>query len=100
MKADYEGLFRAHYGPLVRALTLITGHADNAADAVQDAFVQLHRHWRRVSAYDDPVAWLRHVATNRALNQRRGRERRDRATQRLSALATATMSMIESAAIG
>ena len=71
-----EALFRAEYVKLVRALTLACGNADDAADAVQDAFVQAERHWRRVSTYDQPGAWLRRVAVNRLANRRRGDRRR------------------------
>jgi len=78
-----EALFRAHYAPLVRGLSLAAGSPEAAADAVQDAFVQLHRHWRKVSGYDEPVAWLRRVAVNRVQDQRRGDRRRDAAVGRL-----------------
>jgi RNA polymerase sigma-70 factor (ECF subfamily) len=81
-----EALFRAHYAPLVRGLTLAAGSPEAAADAVQDAFVQLHRHWRKVSGYDEPVAWLRRVAVNRVQDQRRGVRRRDAAVGRLQVL--------------
>jgi RNA polymerase sigma-70 factor (ECF subfamily) len=80
---EFERLFRAHYGPLVRALTVAGGAPDDAADAVQDAFVQLHRHWARIGRYDDPVRWLRRVAINRVANQQRGSRRRQRAIARL-----------------
>jgi RNA polymerase sigma-70 factor (ECF subfamily) len=78
-----EALFRAHYAPLVRGLALAAGSKEAAADAVQDAFVQLHRHWRKVSGYEEPVAWLRRVAVNRVKDQRRGDRRRDAAVGRL-----------------
>jgi RNA polymerase sigma-70 factor (ECF subfamily) len=81
-----EALFRAHYAPLVRGLALAAGSPEAAADAVQDAFVQLHRHWRKVSGYDEPVAWLRRVAVNRVQDQRRGVRRRDAAVGRLRVL--------------
>lgn len=71
-----EDLFRRSYRPLVRALTVACGDVDDAADAVQDAFVQAGRHWRRVGRYDDPAVWLRRVAVNRLANQRRGARRR------------------------
>lgn len=79
-----EALFRAHYAPLVRGLALAAGSVDAAADAAQDAFVQLHRHWRKVSRYEDPAAWLRRVAVNRLADQHRGRRRRDAAVERLA----------------
>lgn len=76
--SDYtvEELFRTEYVRLVRALTLACGNADDAADAVQDAFVQAERHWRKVSNYEQPGAWLRRVAVNRLANRQRGDRRR------------------------
>lgn len=79
-----EALFRAHYAPLVRGLAVAAGSVDAAADAAQDAFVQLHRHWRKVSRYEEPAAWLRRVAVNRVADQQRGRQRRDAAVERLA----------------
>ena len=69
---EFERLFRDEYPRLVRSLTLVCGDREVAADVVQDAFVQAHRHWRRVSAYDDPATWVRRVAVNRAFNHHRG----------------------------
>jgi len=46
---DLESLFRAHYGRLVRALTIAGGSRETAADAVQEAFVKAHLNWRRIS---------------------------------------------------
>jgi RNA polymerase sigma-70 factor, ECF subfamily len=81
--SDPEALFRAHHVQLVRTLTLATGDAELAADAVQEAFVQLCLHWSRIERYDDPVAWVRRVAVHRAANLRRSLERRGRALMRL-----------------
>lgn len=79
-----EALFRGHYIRLVRSLTVVTaGDGEAAADAVQDAFVQLCLHWDRVSDYDDPAAWVRRVAVNRLLNRRRSLVRRAAALIRL-----------------
>lgn len=82
---DFEALFRREFGPLVRALSVVAGDREAAADAVQDAFVQAHRHWARVGALDSPVGWLRHAALNRIRNQHRGRQRQTRALPRLVA---------------
>lgn len=78
-----EELFRAEYVRLVRALAVSAGGVEEAADAVQDAFVQANRHWARVGQYDDPAAWLRRVAVNRITNQRRDRRRRTDALPRI-----------------
>jgi RNA polymerase sigma factor (sigma-70 family) len=73
--SDFDRLFRTEYPRLVRALTLACGDAELAADVAQDAFLQAHRHWRRVSGYLDPAAWLRRVAVNRLANRHRGARR-------------------------
>jgi RNA polymerase sigma-70 factor (ECF subfamily) len=70
--SDFDRLFRSEYPRLVRALTLACGDAELAADVTQEAFLQAYRHWRRVSGYLDPPAWLRRVAVNRLTNRRRG----------------------------
>jgi RNA polymerase sigma-70 factor, ECF subfamily len=73
---DPETLFRENYTALVGSLAVACGDQEAAADAVQDAFIQLCLHWKRVSKYDNPVAWVRHVAINRLSNQRRSLTRR------------------------
>lgn len=79
-----ESLFRAHYGRLVRALTLACGDHEVAADAVQEAFVKAHLHWRRIQQYDDPVGWVRRVAINRLRDDHRQQSRGGRALERLA----------------
>jgi RNA polymerase sigma-70 factor (ECF subfamily) len=80
---DLDTLFRAHYGRLVRALALVAGSQEAAADAVQEAFVKAHLHWRRVQRYDDPVGWIRRVAINKLRDEHRRTGRKDRAVERL-----------------
>ncbi len=80
---DLETMFRAHYGRLVRTLALVAGSQEAAADAVQEAFVKAHLHWRRVQRYDDPVGWIRRVAINKLRDESRRQGRKDRAVERL-----------------
>jgi RNA polymerase sigma-70 factor (ECF subfamily) len=80
---DLETMFRAHYGRLVRALTLVSGSQEAAADAVQEAFVKAHLHWRRVQRYDDPVGWIRRVAINKLRDENRRQGRKNKAVERL-----------------
>ena len=81
--ATVEDLFRAHYARLVRALALVSGSQESAADAVQEAFVKAHLHWRRIERYDDPVGWIRRVAINKLRDDHRRSDRKGRAMQQL-----------------
>ena len=78
-----DTLFRAHYARLVRALAVVAGNQETAADAVQEAFVKAHLHWRRVQFYEDPVGWIRRVAINRLRDDHRRQSRKQRAVERL-----------------
>jgi RNA polymerase sigma-70 factor (ECF subfamily) len=80
---DVTTLFNLHYARLVRSLTVICGNPEEAADAVQDAFVKAHLKWRKISTYDDPVGWIRRVAINKVRDGHRSRVRRDRAVERM-----------------
>ena len=82
---DLEVLFRAHYVRLVRALALVSGSQESAADAVQEAFVKAHLHWRKIARYDDPVGWIRRVAINKLRDNHRRGDRKERAMQQLRA---------------
>ena len=75
-------LYEQHHARLVRALSA-AGYLD-AEDAVQEAFVRAFVHWKKVSRYDDPAAWVRRVAVNRCLNARRGRNRQAKLADRIA----------------
>ncbi len=81
---DFESTFRAEYGRLVHALTVVAGDPETAADAVQEAFVKAHLRWRRVSRYDDPVGWIRRVAINNLRDEHRRGGRKRKALERLA----------------
>lgn len=75
--AHFETVFDMHYERLVRALTVVAGDREAAADAVQDAFVKAHLRWNKIGRFDDPSGWVRRVAINK-LNDERRRGRRKR----------------------
>ena len=87
---NIETLFRLHYSRLVRALTLVSGDREQAADAVQEAFVKAHLRWRRLQHYDDPVGWIRRVAVNGLRDHHRRNTRKSAAMDRLGPLTAAT----------
>ena len=93
--ADVATLFNLHYSRLVRSLTVICGNSEEAADAVQEAFVKAHLKWRKISTYDDPVGWIRRVAINKVRDGHRSRVRRERVVDRLSTLPNVTSEIPE-----
>jgi RNA polymerase sigma-70 factor (ECF subfamily) len=71
---DFEGFFAMAYPRLVRQLFAVVGDVDEAEDVVQEAFARAAVRWQRICTYDDPQAWVRRVALNRARsNLRRSR---------------------------
>ena len=73
MPVDVEALFREHHRPLHLYLTRLTGDAELAADATQEAFARMiERH----PEDQHPRAWLYTVATNYARETARTRSRR------------------------
>lgn len=75
-----QQLYLEHVGGLVRALTVVCGDRETAADCVQEAFLRAHQRWAQLERYDDPIGWVRHVALNLARDVHR-RRRRGRAAQ-------------------
>jgi len=61
---DPESLFREQYARLLRTLAVALGDTEVAADAVQEAFIQLCLRWTRLRKREDPVRWLRRAAVN------------------------------------
>ena len=68
---------------MVRSLSVACGDREAAADAVQDAFTRAFVRWRRISRYDNPAGWIRHVALNRLRDHFRHAVRGRRAVERL-----------------
>jgi RNA polymerase sigma-70 factor (ECF subfamily) len=68
--------FLAEHGSVLRTVQLILGDRQAAEDATQEAFYRLLVHWRKVSQYERPGAWVRRVAIRIAVRARR-RERFD-----------------------
>ncbi|HTY72981.1 MAG TPA: sigma-70 family RNA polymerase sigma factor [Actinomycetes bacterium] len=71
----YTRLFGAEFAYVRRTIHVIVGDAAAAEDITQDAFVQLLLHWRKVSHYERPDAWVRRVAIRMAVRhlKREGR---------------------------
>lgn len=68
---DLRDLYAASYARLVGQVGAVCRDRHEAEEAVQDAFVRLMAVWPKVSRYDDPEAWVRHVALRQVSNRRR-----------------------------
>jgi RNA polymerase sigma-70 factor (ECF subfamily) len=79
-RPDLETVFRDSYAALVRGLSLV---CDDPAAVVQEAFLEAYRRWDSVGSYEDPAAWVRHVAVNKAHDRRRRRATERRFAARL-----------------
>jgi RNA polymerase sigma factor (sigma-70 family) len=77
--AFYEGEIRS----VVGLTYVLSGSRSGAEDLAQDAFLMAYRHWDRIGSYDDPGAWVRRVAVNRAISARRRRVSEAKALIRL-----------------
>ncbi|HJZ57260.1 MAG TPA: sigma-70 family RNA polymerase sigma factor [Gemmataceae bacterium] len=71
----YEALFRAHSGALLAVARRFLGDTDDAADAVQDAFVSAFRALGSFEGGARLGTWLHRIAVNACLMKLRGRKR-------------------------
>src|SRR5439155_10125204 len=66
----FEMFFLAEHGSVLRTVQLILGDRQAAEVATQEAFYRLLVHWRKVSQYERPGAWVRRVAIRIATRAR------------------------------
>ena len=66
-ETEFRNLFADHYMPVVGTVFMIVQDQARAEEIAQDAFMQLLRHWKRVSRYEQPEAWIRRVAIRLAV---------------------------------
>lgn len=79
----FEALVSQQGERLIKSLSAIFLDRELAADAAQEAFVQLYLHWDEVIRRGRPEPWLYKVAINRGRDYRRGLARAARLFQRL-----------------
>ena len=73
---DFDSVFAAEYPSVLRTVFLICHDSQQAQDITQEAFVELLRHWDKVSRYERPGAWVRRVAIRRLVKVMRRDVRR------------------------
>jgi RNA polymerase sigma-70 factor, ECF subfamily len=69
--SNFEELYGAHFDRLTLQLYAYVGDVAQAQDLVQEAFCRALQRWDKLSAYDDPVGWVRRVAWNLATSRLR-----------------------------
>ena len=73
---EYDDVYAALWPRLVRTAYAVSGDLGVAEDAVQTAFAKAFRSGRRISRLAAPEAYLRRMAVNEVLNDRRLARRR------------------------
>jgi DNA-directed RNA polymerase specialized sigma24 family protein len=61
-----SALYRDHYASLVRVAALLTGDLRRAQKIVEDSFVAMHAHWRRLNDQDMALVYLRRCVIRRS----------------------------------
>lgn len=84
-EVEFAALYRRDFGRVVALAYALSGSRSAAEEIAQDAFVAAHRSWARVTGLDDPGAWVRAVAVNKARSAFRRRGAEARALVRLRA---------------
>ena len=79
-RPQYDDVYAALWPRLVRTAYAVSGDLGVAEDAVQTAFAKAYRSWRRISRLEAPEAYLRRMAVNEVLNDRRLARRRHEVT--------------------
>jgi RNA polymerase sigma-70 factor (ECF subfamily) len=75
--SGFEEFYRSSYSRLFRVVVTVTTDRQDAQDVLQEAYAKAAADWARVGQLDNPGAWVRRVAVNRAVDlHRRGRRRR------------------------
>jgi len=74
----FHAFFERHHAELSGLAYLLSGDTSAADDLAADALTEVWRHWDRVEAADDPVAYARGIVANLTKNwiRRQGRARR------------------------
>jgi RNA polymerase sigma-70 factor (ECF subfamily) len=71
----YEALVRTHSGTMMAVARRFLGDANDAADAVQDAFVSVFKAMRSFEGSARLGTWLHRIAVNACLMKLRGQKR-------------------------
>lgn len=66
---NFDEFYGATFHGLRSQLYAYLGDRAEAQDVVQEAYCRAFARWKKISGYDDPVAWVRKVAWNLATSR-------------------------------
>jgi RNA polymerase sigma-70 factor (ECF subfamily) len=72
-RVSFEDFYLKDYQAVVGLAYALSGSRWLAEDLAQEAFLAAHRNWPRISAYDQPGAWVRRVVANLSVSAFRRR---------------------------
>ncbi|MCU1401602.1 MAG: putative polymerase ECF-subfamily sigma factor [Acidimicrobiales bacterium] len=78
VEEGFDEFFRANHSALLGCSLAIVGQVELAREIAQESMLRCFRDWHRVRRLDRPDLWVRRVAVNLAIDDRRrfGREQR------------------------
>lgn len=85
VREDFSTFYTRHVRSLVGLAYVLSGSHSGAEDLAQEALLVAYRNWSRIDGYDNPGAWVRRVAVNRAVSTSRRRVAEAKALLRLRA---------------
>jgi len=65
----FERFYRRNYRPVVALAGALTGRREVGEEVAQEAFSAAWDRWDEVAGFEDPDAWVRRVAANKAVSQ-------------------------------
>lgn len=78
-EAEFDDFYRATAARVIHLVYATTGDLTLAQDCTQEAYAKAWGDWRKVSAHDDPLSWVRTVARRLAISEWRRGQARQRA---------------------
>lgn len=73
-RLDYEQFFREYRPQLLRHARRIADSPEQGEDALQEAMVEAHQKWAKVSITDWPVGWMIRVIQRKLFHLRKGQQ--------------------------
>ncbi|MFI5932210.1 sigma-70 family RNA polymerase sigma factor [Actinoplanes sp. NPDC051494] len=65
---DFDTFYATSSRRVTAHVAMMVGNRAEAEDAVAEAYLRAWNRWHRISAYDDPEAWVRQVAYRHAVS--------------------------------